>query len=957
MGPDKTQPSPHLLPKALESALKHLQEGRLPQADELCRKFLLKRPDDLDALRLRDQIIRTLCTKTDEAVKAFQTANNGVTLESLRGIRKEWLSFLKSQTADSLASLWPTPFREAHKSLMKSGLRDHLHTPDEDAALKKWGYELAAQGKKIARPASLLSAMLLYRSYELPLPENLSAIPEWLREAYVDFLVERPAVFNREGESDEYLEYLTCLIETFHRIGISQHGISDDPVSRTLTYLCTAKGAYIQTYFNTRNLRHLFTMRGDLISAALISSGHHLLPVLPPREKPAPRTRLGILTEHLLAQTETYFTLSHFEHLDRSRFHITLYVNGSYGKPLERQCIALADDFVVLPQGDLNSKASRIRSDDLDILLISTNMTATVNVPAMLGAHRLARIQVASVSTPVTTGARHMDVMLSAEWNEPEPDAADHYTEHLHLMPGSVNYYAFQYDKDPASLNITRASLGLTEEQIVFFSGLNYYKILPELSRSWIRILAEVPDSALILMPFNSNWDSHYQGTPFFQRIRRQMSELSIDPNRLRIADPVPTRADLHRVIALADIYLDGYPFAGACSMLDPIIVGVPAVTRRGPVGRSNHAASLSRMIGMPELITDSEEEYIVTAVSLANDPARRTRIRDHLLELKNAPTPPYFDTRTFSMRVGAALEQLNACYERRYHELRALDSTALDGRLQTLANSVVGVNFELNTLTDIGLVRALIEPYFRAHHPGRQLHMVDVGACYGEMAAPLLAAGWSADLFEPDPGARQMLEKNLGRFGTNCRIFASAVSNDPAASVTFHKSRDHGLSGLGDSPFGPTDNLIEVPNVRLADFYPRHGITHVDLLKIDAEGYDFDVLASQDFSRLRPSLILTEYGTHFERQTLAVVNTAIRRMGDEGYGAIVFNYTDDGNFEKGRWLYRLIDIFVNTPIPEERESAFGNILFYRREEREFPLTLYALLENCLPRAEAWRTG
>ncbi|MCC6301816.1 MAG: hypothetical protein IT489_03330, partial [Gammaproteobacteria bacterium] len=102
MRPDETRPTPPSLPKALESALKHLQAGRLTQADELCRKFLLRKPEDHDALWLREQIIRTLCGRTNEAVGAFQSATNAATIGALRGIRDEWLAFLKPQTADSL---------------------------------------------------------------------------------------------------------------------------------------------------------------------------------------------------------------------------------------------------------------------------------------------------------------------------------------------------------------------------------------------------------------------------------------------------------------------------------------------------------------------------------------------------------------------------------------------------------------------------------------------------------------------------------------------------------------------------------------------------------------------------------------------------------------------------------------------------------------------------------------
>jgi FkbM family methyltransferase len=941
-------------PEAIQQATEHYQAGRLSQAEALCQKLLLVVPNHAEALHLHAQICRQLDDKVRNAVKNFQITPSPATLDTLRALRRETLSILQQQSNDSLTALWASPFRDTHKLLMNSGLRNHLRTADEDTILEELRVDLAARQGDPAKPARLLTVMLLCHSCELPPPENLLTIPEWLREVYVDFLLEMPALHNRVGDADIYIDYLFRLVEVFHKAGISRHGIVDDPVVRELTYLFTIKANFLQTYFNTRNLRNLYAQRGDLISAALITAGNKTLTVLPPRIHPQGKIRLGIYAEHFHPKTETYFTLSHFEHLDRARFDITLYTERSTGHPLEQHCIAHADRFVVLPQTDIAGKVDRIRADDLDMLLISTNMTTVASTAAQLGTHRIARIQVASVSSPVTTGCRHVDVMLSAEWNEPEKDAADHYTEHLYLMPGSVNYYAYQYDKDPATVNVSRAKLGITDEQIAFFSGANFFKILPELSQAWVKIMASVPNSVLILMPFNPYW-GQYQAMPFVERIKRQMSESGVDVSRLRVINSVPTRADVHKLLALTDIYLDAYPFAGACSMLDPIIVGIPAVARRGPVGRSNHAASLLRMIGLDELVADSEQQFIAAAVSMAKDRPQRQRIRERLLALKNAPIPPYFDIQVFSTRVGTALQDLYERYTALYRGLVNMSDTALRQQLQDLANSVVGTNFELNTLTDMGIIHALIEPFFRHHHGGHHHHMVDVGACYGHMAAPFLAAGWSADLFEPDPGARQMLEKNLSSFGQRCRVFAAAISNAATDKVVFHKSISHGLSGLGDSPFGSTESVIEVQNMRLADFYRLQGVKTVDFLKIDAEGYDFDALESHDFTVMQPRLILIEYGTHFPRQTLASINQVIARMADAGYGAITFNYTDDGNFKKGKWIYRLVDIFVDCSIPQERSGAFGNIVFYRAEDKDFLLTLYALLDSCRPRSEAWR--
>ena len=75
--------------------------------------------------------------------------------------------------------------------------------------------------------------------------------------------------------------------------------------------------------------------------------------------------------------------------------------------------------------------------DDLDLIVTLTNVAAVTNQMALLCCHRLARAQVASMSSPVTTGLGNNDYFLSAEFNESD-DAAAHYTETLCRIPGTV---------------------------------------------------------------------------------------------------------------------------------------------------------------------------------------------------------------------------------------------------------------------------------------------------------------------------------------------------------------------------------------------------------------------------------------------------------------------------------------------------------------------------------------
>lgn len=931
-------------------ALQSYDEGRFANALLMCQEVLRVTPNDPDV----GYVIRLILHATKNAIQNFHRNLNSTSIDALRHIRRELIYVLFEFPEDALSTLWFPFLEEAHMAIKESGLRELQRDAEDESIFRALYQQLNVQERGGCYPFRLLAGMVLCQNFELPAPADLAAIPDWLRERYCAFLLEMPQVYSSLGEAEVYVEYLASVVNLFHEQSLGEHGVEHNPLARQFAQLFVAKANFLQAYFSTTNLRSIYAKRGDLISAALVGDGALTLNSCQPRAEREGKIKLGILVQHLGSTTETYFTISHFEQIDRSQFEVTLYVLSATGQRLEQLCVKLADRFVVLPGNDIQAQANRIRADDLDILLFGTNMTAVTNAVALLGAHRLARIQVASVSSPVTTGLRHMDVMLSAHWNEPTGDAPEHYTEHLVRMPGSINYYAYQYDTDSPTISFSRKNIGISEKAVVFFSGANYFKIIPELSLLWVRILTAVPDSVLLLMPFNRNWSSDYSVLPFVARLHDQMRMSGISPERLRIINPVPTRADVHRIVEIADVYLDAYPFAGACSMLDPIMSCVPPIVRSGSVGRSNHGASLMRMLELDELICDSENDYIAAAVEMGSNPAKRERVRATLNALKREQPPPYFDTTGFSGRVGGALVKLYDRYLSRYQTLKQATPARLRHELQELANAVVVRNIELDTLTDLGIVKSLIEPFFRAHQGERVHHMIDVGACYGAMSEPFLARGWSADVFEPDPSCRAVLERNVLPYGARCRIIPSAVSSISDREIDFHKSVTNGLSGLADSPFGSTDMVIRVPCVRLADFYKEQNVPFVDFLKIDAEGYDFEVLASHDFNSLRPRLVLVEYGTHFPRQSLDCINQTITTMAAMGYGAISFSYDDDGNFKQGIWNYRLIKIIVDQLLPDLGRVMFGNILFYQVEDREFLLALHALLDVCKPRKTVW---
>jgi len=895
-----------------------------------------------------DQSRSLLGQLTRDAQELIAICQGPKEIEDVRTFQRELIGTLRAMQSNNLQQFWAIGLQRIFRLLMASGLRDLLATP-EDVELVKQIKSAMGENLAVAPAWTLPCLMLMERSYEEPIA-GLD-VPRWIRDDYLDFLFEPIEVLNRIGDAERAFDHLARLTDVIHRLAAGK-------LSAEGQDLCNAyigRVSMVQSYFTTRNVNSVYRQRGDLVSTALMTGGLRTLHAINPRGLAGSKIRVGIFTRNFIPQPETYFALSHFEHLDRAAFDITLYCLGLSQHPLEKKCISYADRIVPLPPNDLADQVRRIREDDLDILMISTNMTAIVNTATVFGSCRMAPIQIATVSSPVTTGCRHTDILLSAEWNEPAAEARNHYTEHLELMPGSINYYAYQYDKDPPTISPTRGSFGVDPTAIVMFSGANFFKITPELSRTWIRILAAVPNSILMLMPFNLNWCNSYRRLPFVMRIHQQMREAAVDPSRLRIIDPVPVRADVHRILALADIYLDAYPFAGACSMLDPIFVGVPPVVWMGETGRSSHGASLMRMIGLDELICRTEDEYVTAAVAMATDVSERERIRDRLLSLAGQKPPVYFDTALFSRRLGDVLLRLQKRRREHYEGIARLPVAERRDRLRTLAHSLVGKNFELSQLTDTGIVDILIDPFFRSlgatTMPRR---VVDVGACVGAMSLQLIQRGWQAELFEPDPDARSDLLRNIASVAARCRVHATAVSDATIDEVSFHKSSAVGCSGFETSPFSPTKTVIKVPCTTLAKFCAEHDITAIDFLKIDTEGFDFEVLEGHDLGAVATRLILVEYGTYFPRQTVDIINSAIARMADRGYYAVVFNYVEEGDFKQGDWRYRLAEMFIDEPIPDLGRNAFGNILFYRSDDMDFHLTIFALLNICRRPTDVW---
>lgn len=186
------------------------------------------------------------------------------------------------------------------------------------------------------------------------------------------------------------------------------------------------------------------------------------------------------------------------------------------------------------------------------------------------------------------------------------------------------------------------------------FCSLNQsYKITQGIFDLWCRLLSAAPRSLLWLLQPNPTAQAN---------LLREAAARGIGAERIVFAPKLPMEEHLAR-LQLADLALDTYPVTSHTTASDALWVGVPLVTLIGPTFVSRVVASIVRAAGIPELVTESVEDYYRVALELAAKPARLKKIKAKLA--KDRLSCPLFDAKRFT-------QDLESMYKRMWEAHRA---------------------------------------------------------------------------------------------------------------------------------------------------------------------------------------------------------------------------------------------------------------------------------------------
>ena len=284
------------------------------------------------------------------------------------------------------------------------------------------------------------------------------------------------------------------------------------------------------------------------------------------------------------------------------------------------------------------------RSLEIDIAVDLGGLTEAAKTDIF--AMSAAPIQLSYIGFLGTMAADYYDYLIADPVMIPR-ESQKHYAEKIVYLPS----FQVNDSKDlPPEITLSREDVGLPETGFVFCCFNNTWKITPTVFDSWTRILNAVKGSVLLIYIDNKTAEKN---------LINEIKTRGIDSKRVIFADRYERPEYLARY-RVADLFLDTHPYNAGTTASDALKMGLPLLTMQGKSFNSREAASILTSINLPELITNTPEEYEALAIELATNPDKLNAIKDKLKS--NLSTAPLFDTKRFTKNIESAYTQM---YER----------------------------------------------------------------------------------------------------------------------------------------------------------------------------------------------------------------------------------------------------------------------------------------------------
>jgi protein O-GlcNAc transferase len=359
--------------------------------------------------------------------------------------------------------------------------------------------------------------------------------------------------------------------------------------------------------------------------------------------RPDRTLRVGYVSPDLRGHSVAFFIESLFANHDPDQVDLFCYADLPKSDSITERLRKSVPHWRDITGLDDQHVCRLIHQDRIDILVDLAGHTA--NNRLALFARKPAPIQVTYLGYPDTTGLRTIDYRLTDDRVDPQNGTDGFYSEKLVRLPGSFAVYR------PPAANSEIGPLPAIGNGFVTFANFNgLAKMSAAALNTWGKILAALPCSRMVIAATglqSENTRAEILGT---------FARSGIDAGRLTLLPQQP----MSRYLALhneVDISLDSFPVQGHTVTCHSLWLGVPVICLAGRTCAQRLAASVLGHLNLPELIAQSEEEYVKIAVDLAADGNRLAALRGDLR--RRMQQSPIMQGRRLAENVEAAYQRM----------------------------------------------------------------------------------------------------------------------------------------------------------------------------------------------------------------------------------------------------------------------------------------------------------
>ena len=315
------------------------------------------------------------------------------------------------------------------------------------------------------------------------------------------------------------------------------------------------------------------------------------------------KLRIGYISPDFRNHVMFYFYLPMFTHYAREKFTVYAYSLTDRPDDYTKLLAGLVDEWRDMEGKEAREVAAAIYADGIDILVDLAGHTVNGGLPAM--AYKPAPVQISGLGYMATTGLKTVDYFLTDKVVDPPGLHEEFFTEKLLRLPSQFCY------ANPKELPVSVESPVNYRGWVLFGVFNNYRKVTEEMLACWQSILAQVPNSK-ILLKCQLFCDPKATDMAYLR-----LKDMGFDMDRV-LFEPA-TQEYMTRYLDV-DIALDTFPYPGGGTTADALYMGVPVITRYSDRRSTRFAYGMLSAIGLGELATQSAADYVAMAVALAKD-------------------------------------------------------------------------------------------------------------------------------------------------------------------------------------------------------------------------------------------------------------------------------------------------------------------------------------------------